>query len=56
LFNITRFDDSASQSSGDSVLIGVEDQMEFKEYKSKIQVIIPNPYRVKTITKAMARG
>jgi hypothetical protein len=33
-----RFDDSASQSSGDSVLIGVEDQTDFKDYRGKSQV------------------
>ena len=33
-----RFDDNASQSSGDSILIGVEDQKEFKEYKDRLQV------------------
>jgi hypothetical protein len=33
-----RFDDSASQSSGDSVLIGVEDQKDFKDYRDRSQV------------------
>jgi hypothetical protein len=42
-----RFDDSASQSSGDSVLIGVEDQKDFKDYRDRSQVTFTlfNPYR-----------
>ncbi len=38
IFLKIRFDDGASQSSGDSVLIGVEDQKDFQDYKESSQV------------------